>query len=611
MRYLCKVWILAVVTPCLAQSTQSSAPGSIPDVSSEQAKWAINIAGVIEPPELTGAPKQFIKPTPTLREFGAIVTSISEKDREKSKAAEDKLSKFIEQHPAYSDALFLRATINLCILDNRDYPAILRDINASISTHQSDRNDNIYSDLTDHYSLSGKVKMLLGQRKEALSDLEAAMKINLSRADKIFNVSGTEPTRTSNACEWNLGDFDALISAFPNDYLPVLLRGLYFKSFTGFSAEGKYYPEAAQDFDKAATLKPKSPLPRYFLGTLYVRASIFTVAAASSQESQDAIRKKAIVAFTDAIHADAEFLPAYEERASQYLEVRDYQRAVADYDQVLRFDPENKTAYADRGLTELETQRYTAAIADFSNAIRRKKDDDASLEYSYEHRADAYAAIGDWPHAIADYGETIRLKFGRESFLMSLKQIRALYPEYDHVSDGVLLRKLRDLFLPQMDYQVFANAVMKNEGKWAIGDLHDLYQKRGDAYVRNNDFRRAARDFERIYKGLPDYAESIDKWRVYSNNREGAEQQIDVKRVRLSGILPAGLMLRTLAKDGTYVVRAYEFDCDKAKLNLSSNTIYGADDKAVKYSEAGSGWRTVTPGTQEQRLFNGMCSSQN
>jgi hypothetical protein len=48
-------------------------------------------------------------------------------------------------------------------------------------------------------------------------------------------------------------------------------------------------------------------------------------------------------------------------------------------------------------------------------------------------------------------------------------------------------------------------------------------------------------------------------------------------------------MLRTLAKDGTYVVRAYEFDCDKAKLNLSSNTIYDADGKAVKYSEAGSG----------------------
>jgi hypothetical protein len=103
----------------------------------------------------------------------------------------------------------------------------------------------------------------------------------------------------------------------------------------------------------------------------------------------------------------------------------------------------------------------------------------------------------------------------------------------------------------------------------------------------------------------------MDKWRVYGNNREGAEQQIDVKRVRLSGILPAGLMLRTLAKDGTYVVRAYEFDCDKAKLNLSSKTIYDADGKAVKYSEAGSGWRTVTPGTQEQRLFNGMCSSQN
>jgi hypothetical protein len=89
--------------------------------------------------------------------------------------------------------------------------------------------------------------MLLGQQREALNDLEAAMTDKLSNPDSVFNISGTEPTRTSNPCEWNLADMDKLVSAFSTDYRALILRGLYFQFFTRFNVEGKYYSDAAQD----------------------------------------------------------------------------------------------------------------------------------------------------------------------------------------------------------------------------------------------------------------------------------------------------------------------------------------------------------------------------
>jgi tetratricopeptide (TPR) repeat protein len=235
----------------------------------------------------------------------------------------------------------------------------------------------------------------------------------------------------------------------------------------------------------------------------------------------------------------------------------------------LKFDPDNTTAYADRGLAEFLTGQHRAAILDFSEAIRRKKDDDNTLANSYEHRGDAYAAIGGFTHAIADYSEAIKRKFGSETILLSVKEIRALYPEYDHIADDVLLRRIHDLFWPQMDYGNFADSVSKKEGKWAIGDLHDLYQKRGDAYLRNNEFHSAVRDFYRVFKGIPDYADAVDRWRSLGKNRDNADQQIDVKTVRFPGVLTPQLTLKSTGKDGSYTIQIYEFDCDAKRLEIS------------------------------------------
>jgi hypothetical protein len=90
--------------------------------SSEQAKWTIRIAGVTEPPELLGEAKKPIKLTIAQHEFGDIVGTISEKDKEKTKAARLRLSHLlsniqpIRTHFSYVPQVisaFLKAMITL------------------------------------------------------------------------------------------------------------------------------------------------------------------------------------------------------------------------------------------------------------------------------------------------------------------------------------------------------------------------------------------------------------------------------------------------------------------------------------------------------------------
>ena len=96
----------------------------------------------------------------------------------------------------------------------------------------------------------------------------------------------------------------------------------------------------------------------------------------------------------------------------------------------------------------------------------------------YEYRGDANVQLGFYREAIDDYSKAIERRLANDIFLFSLKQIRALYPEYDQVSDETLCRKLNVLFFPQFEYKVFAEELMEKNGKWEVGLLNDLYEKR-------------------------------------------------------------------------------------------------------------------------------------
>jgi tetratricopeptide (TPR) repeat protein len=555
------------------------------------------IPGVSEPPELTGEPRKLSPPNEDDVQFSKL---LGNKTDDQVKAALPQLNEFIKQHPNFSSAYFLRATLTSCKSDNPDYASISNDVKAAMSNAGS----GMYND-TDYYSLLGKVDLATGKYEQAIADLEKAMSRDLSSADKIFNIGGVEPKKESDFCTWNLTDLGSLVAKFPMDYRPWVFRGLYYEFFTTFGEE--YYSKALSQFQHAALLNPRSPLPPYFIGELSSKASFWTKKAWASDAGRDEISRNAVQAYTKAIQVDPKFLPAYEMRASSYLNLKDYPQAIKDYDKVLALDLNNSTAFSDRGIAKLETKQYFAAISDFGDSIRLKGDGESFLPELYEYRGDAHVGLGLFRDAISDYSKSIERRLANGIILFSLKQFRALYPEYDNVSDEVLCRKLNALFFPAMEYGDFANQLMEKNGKWQVSLLNDLYEKRGDTYLKSGDFRRGVLDFNRIYKGIPNFADVTERWRPLGAASDGQQYYLDVKTAEFPINGPIRIWIKAAGKKETNTTE-YEIDCKSKRLNDTGSVTHDSNGKVVRSSDTSSGWQRIVPDTIGEQFYNGACA---
>jgi len=556
----------------------------------------IKIDGIAEPPELSGEPKKISQPTEAERKLFEIVKHL--KDEKEARSALPGLNRFIEEYPHYSDASFLRATVEACILNSRDFASIVADVRAAMSNGDA----SIYN-TTDYYSLLGKIAIERAEYEGAADDLEKAMRRDLDSADRMFNIEGVEPEMTSKFCSWNLTDLNTLVARFPGDYRIRLFRGLYYEFFTTFKEE--YYAKAAQEFQEAALLNPKSPLPPYFVGQLHSKASFWTKKAWASDAGRDEPIKNAVQDYTNAIKLDPHFLEAYEQRASSYLNLKQYSQAIKDFDTVLTLNPEYASAYFDRGIAKLESGQYFAATLDFGDAIRRKNEGDSFLSNLYEGLGDAHVKLGNYRDAVVDYSKAIERQLANQTFLLSLKQFRGLYPEYDKASDEAVLRKLNALFWPQFEYGVFAEQLKKN-GKWEISLLNGLYEKRSYSYLRVGDYRRGVLDINRIVKGMPNFADSTDRWRVLGKNADGETYYLDAKSAEFPATDPVRFWIKTAGKKRTQTA-AYEIDCRGRRLSIGSEVTYDQDNKVVNTSELSGGWQGVVPDTIGEQLYNGAC----
>ena len=147
----------------------------------------------------------------------------------------------------------------------------------------------------------------------------------------------------------------------------------------------------------------------------------------------------AIAEYNQAILLDPKHAPAYNNRCAVWRKKGDLDRAVADCDQAIRLDPKYPYAYFNRGNAWAHKGDFDRAIADYDQAIRLdpknaaaysircvtwndKGDFDRALAdcdeairldpknaYSYANRGYAWAQKGDLDRAIAEYDEAIRL----------------------------------------------------------------------------------------------------------------------------------------------------------------------------------------------------------
>ncbi len=262
----------------------------------------VRIEGIAEPPEMIGPPPAVIQPSPADLQFLEALGTI--KNESDMKARLPLLNKLIADHPDYADAYSFRAYIEACMVEPPNSAQAKSDISKDMSLGGGKAFDD-----QSRLSLLGKIAFADGDDKLALDDLEKAMRRDLSDADKIFNIEGVTPERTSKFCTWNLTDLDNLVAKFPRDWRPTALRGLYYQFFTTFKEE--YYPNATAEFQRAAAIDPKSPVPVYLLGELHTKSAFWTKKAWASDAGRNEATRAAVLPYTTAIHLDPTFTAAY------------------------------------------------------------------------------------------------------------------------------------------------------------------------------------------------------------------------------------------------------------------------------------------------------------
>ena len=537
------------------------------------------------------------------------------KDSQKNKDAITALSGIIKKYPEYSDAYFLRATISILVNDT-NYSSILSDIDNAIKFHSSTKYQSSSDSTAGLYSLRAKVDILANDYQQAVNDLNTAITFNPTKTGDIFNTGGVKPTDDSNPTALQKKDFDLLVSKYPDDYRVYIFRGLFYSSFSFYDTQ--YYQPAFDDLKKAITINSNSAFAYYFLGTVYQKVSFNVYAfklnggTSAYDSARDSMNTKALESFNEAIKIDPKFKEADAQIAESLYSLKRYSEAIPYYDKVIEIDPNDAGAYNDRGLSKTYTNDYYSATSDFSDAIRLKKTDQNSLENTYENRANAYVKASNYNSAIEDFNNAIGLKFASQVFLMSLPQIRTLYPEFKDISDQDLLEGLRQKYFSNMSSKDFVDnynhdTVDKNKEKKPFTDfiLGDLYTSRGDAYLLKGDYRSASKDYARaVYEGSTSVT---DRWKKISSNGV-MEYSIDIQTLDFSkGNLVSLWFKSTDTNLKAYTEQNYQIDCEGKKIKSLSSTTYDLSGNAGN-STGEQDWQSVVPESVGEILYNGMCS---
>ena len=451
-------------------------------------------------------------------------------DKEKLRQAIQEFDNLLKKYPDYGDLYFLRATYSLA-LGSTDYPSINSDLANALLYRSSKKYQSAYNSDAPIYILKAKVDALSGDKEGEINALQNAVHADPTSdmTTDFFGTGGTAPTsHYENPTALTLSDFNALVQAYPNDFRAYMLRGLFYASFA--TLDEKYNSFAIVDFEKAASLNPKAAEVDYLLGELYLRMTFWTTSAAADVSDmtgesggyRDQMRNQALAAFNQAIAADPNYVYAYGGAAEANYELKNFPEAIDDYSKEIALDGKQAGAYNDRAEAEISIDQFTRAVADLTEAINLKKADtsksaiEANLDLSYQSRADAYVKSGDFTSGIADYGRAIGVKFASELAIMSMDEIRGIYPELKNITDQDLLEGLRQKYQPNMTSTDFNSLIVKNKGaNDAI--LSDLYSARGDAYLGSGDREKAFIEYARAMHNDPQYILKPDEKVVYDD----------------------------------------------------------------------------------------------
>jgi tetratricopeptide (TPR) repeat protein len=471
-----------------------------------------------EPLELAGEPPpRPTPPTPASLQFlqSKAINAADPHDVKTLAPAIQELNRLIRLEPTDSDFYLLRASLSCYVRANST--EILDDINRSIFLH-AQWTSTAYSTLREHYALKAKIEFEGSRFEDSMRDLDAAIKEDYESAKDVFNDGQVKPTTTTQPCAWTQPDLDTLQRRFPQDYRPPLYLGLYLTFFYSFDLDSDYSP-VFDAYHRAATLNPASPLPPFYIGQLYTTGRLGGLMSVKNAACIDDVvprtqpclaldeyHRSGVRSLTQAIALDPRFGSAYALRAIAFSDLKQYRQAIRDYDKVLELTPtgeEARIAYNDRGLAKASLGEYESAVLDFTQSIALGCKDTCG---SYDHRADAYIKLHNYPKAIQDFSASIKRTLSYAVMGMNIDQFRRIYPEYDSVPDDALCEKLRALFFPAMQYADFAKQFLIEAKDFKSTVLPDLYLKRGDTYAAMNQTQKANAEYDRVSRGFPEWA---------------------------------------------------------------------------------------------------------
>ena len=542
----------------------------------------------------------------TLNEMSPILTLIGDgKDLAKNKEAITALGNIIEKYPKYSDAYFLRATVAM-MSDRANYQQVLSDIDRAIQLQSSAKSENVVYSSSDMYTLRAKVDMIAGNDQQAVSDIETAIKADPTA--NFFNNGGVKPEDDTNPTALQKGDFDALVTKYPDDYRVYMFRGLFYRFFATFDEQ--YYTPALSDLERAQSLDPNSAFVDYFLGIVYQKEAFWTMAAAADISESGGYRDKtnaiALQYFTAAVKLDPAFTEAWAQVTESLYRLRRYSEAISAYDKEIELDPNRFGAYNDRGLAKTYTGDSYGAISDFSKAIEvsERSKTDSSLDDTYASRADAYGKVGDFQGAIADYSKAIGIKFSSQVFLMSVPQIRAIYPELKDIPDQTLLEGFRQKYYPNMKPTDFYGQYAKNNKPFEDFVIAGLYESRGDSYLHAGSCKSAAAEYARAVHADSTYV--LNRWKVLSKDAD-AEFSIDSQTLNCSQGNTVFVWLKsTRSNSEMYDETNYQIDCSSGRMKVLGSATYNSSGNPVN-TRGEQEWEVIIPESIGETLRNSVC----
>jgi tetratricopeptide (TPR) repeat protein len=121
--------------------------------------------------------------------------------------------------------------------------------------------------------------------------------------------------------------------------------------------------------------------------------------------------------------------------------------------------------------------KYTLAIAEYSIAIEKQSLD----PYNWSNRGNTYSMIGEYTKAVSDYNKAIAIDSNNAQFF-EYKANNALYAGW------------------------YAIAIVEYTKAINIRPSHENYNKRGEAYLKMNNYSEAYKDFSKAITLEPFFA---------------------------------------------------------------------------------------------------------